>query len=503
MDRRPSESGQDADLASLSADLGALLAAVPDAMLAVGPGGLIVHANARCEQLLGYDDGELVGHAVEELIPHAMRRGPESHRDGHAAQSTASQAGPGLDLLALRSDGSKLPVEISLAPLETAGGSLVLATLRDVSRSRRDELLFRRFLEAAPDAVVVVDEGGRIMVLNEQVEELFGYDRSELLGESVERLVPEGFNGMHADFRATYAENPRRRATGVASGLSGKRKDGQEFPVEVSLSPLVTEEGLLVVADVRDITDRLEAAAAMQAAEERQQLQHETDRIKDEFLAMVSHELRTPLASILGYTELILDHEGLDDGLERFVAVIMRNARRELRLVDDLLMLSSIDKDGMSIQAREVDLGALVREAVDSVRPQADAVGLSLEIDLPEETVVVACDPDRIGQALDSLLSNALKFTPRGGDVGVRLRATAATAHIEVSDSGSGIGEPEPHRIFERLHRSPTAVAREVPGAGLGLSIAAAIVEAHHGSIAVLRSDETGSTFELQIPVAR
>jgi len=168
---------------------------------------LIVHANARCEQLLGYDDGELVGHAVEELIPHAMRRGPESHRDGHAAQSTASQAGPGLDLLALRSDGSKLPVEISLAPLETAGGSLVLATLRDVSRSRRDELLFRRFLEAAPDAVVVVDEGGRIMVLNEQVEELFGYDRSELLGESVERLVPEGFNGMHADFRATYAEN--------------------------------------------------------------------------------------------------------------------------------------------------------------------------------------------------------------------------------------------------------------------------------------------------------
>jgi PAS domain S-box-containing protein len=501
MDRRPTESGQDANPAKPSADLGTLLAAVPDALLAIGPTGSIVHANARCEQLLGYDDGELVGQAVEALIPHALHTDPDIQRDGHPGQSSVGEMGR-LDLLALRSDGSKLPVEVSLAPLETDGGSLVLATIRDVSRSRRDELLFRRFLEAAPDAVVVVDERGRMLVVNEQVEVLFGYDRSELLGDSVERLVPEGFAGMHADFRATYAENPRRRATGVAGGLYGKRKDGREFPVEVSLSPLVTDEGLLVLADVRDITDRLEAAAAMQAAEERQQLQREADRIKDEFLAMVSHELRTPLASILGYTELILDHEGLDDGLERFVAVIMRNARRELRLVDDLLMLSSIDKDGMSIQAREVDLGALVREAVESVRPQADAAGLTLETDLPEKTVVVACDPDRIGQALDSLLSNALKFTPRGGDVGVRLRATPATARIEVSDSGSGIGEPEPHRIFERLHRSPTAVADEVPGAGLGLSIAAAIVEAHRGTIRVLHSDETGSTFELQIPVA-
>ena len=494
MDKRPRQSGQGADLRTgPRAGLGALLAAVPEAMLAVGANGSIVQANALCEQLLGYDSGELESRPVEVVIPHGMPTDPESHRE----------TGLGLDLLALRSDGSKLPVEISLAPLETDGGSLVLAALRDLSRSRRDELLFRRFLEAAPDAVVVVDDVSRIVVVNEQVEELFGYERSELLGESVERLVPQGFEGMHAEFRATYAENPRRRATGVAGGLYGKRKDGHEFPVEVSMSPLVTEEGLLVVADVRDITERLETAAAMQAAEERQQLQHETDRIKDEFLAMVSHELRTPLASILGYTELILDHDGLDEGLERFVAVIMRNARRELRLVDDLLMLSSIDKDGMSVQARDVDLGALVREAVDSVRPQADAAGLSLESDLPGETVVVECDPDRIGQALDSLLSNALKFTPRGGDVGVRLRATATTARIEVSDSGSGIGEPEPHRLFERLHRSPTAVAREVPGAGLGLSIAAAIVEAHHGSIRVLRSDETGSTFELEIPMVR
>jgi signal transduction histidine kinase len=180
----------------------------------------------------------------------------------------------------------------------------------------------------------------------------------------------------------------------------------------------------------------------------------------------------------------------------------MRNARREMRLVDDLLMLVGIGTSGMPLHVEPVDLAAVVRDAVDSVRPEARRSGLVIDVDLPDAPLVVPCDGDRIGQALDSLLSNALKFTPDGGSVCVRLYATDTMARIEVCDSGIGIGEPEPHRVFERLYRSPTAVEREIPGAGLGLSIAAAIVEAHQGSIRVLRSDASGSTFGMQIPLS-
>jgi protein-histidine pros-kinase len=490
MNTRPVDLGR-------SAGIDALLAAVPDAMLAVDPQGLVVAANARCEPILGYLPEELVGQPVEVLVPEALR--------SEHAERRASYAGhPALrDLVAVRKDGSRLPVEISLAPLETREGPLVLTAVRDVSGSRHSERLFRRFVESAPDAVVVVDGTGRIVLVNAQVEQMFGYERAELMGQPVEVLVPDAAAGMHAHLRASYVDRPRTRPIGAAGGLFGKHRSGRVFPVEISLSPMETDDGLLVLADVRDITHRLEAVAAVHAAEERERLQEETQRVKDEFLATVSHELRTPLASIVGYTELIIDHEDLGPELAHFLTVIMRNARREMRLVDDLLMLVDIGERGLPIRAQPVDLAGVVRDAVDSARPEAHAGGLVVGLDLPDDPLVVACDGDRIGQALDILLSNALKFTPAGGTVDVRLYATDAMARIEVEDSGVGIGAPEPHRVFERLYRSPTAVAREVPGAGLGLSIAAAIVEAHQGSIRVLNSDSSGSTFGLQIPLVR
>jgi protein-histidine pros-kinase len=484
-----------------SVELDALLDAVPEAMLALDAQGVVVAANSRCEPLLGYPPAELVGQPVEALVPVSLRDLHLSCRTAYVEQPHVRDSALGPEFVAVRKNGSEVGVEITLAPLATAEGPLVLATVREAKRSHRDERLFRRFLEAAPDALVVVDDAGGIILVNAQAEELFGYSRAELLGRSVEMLVPDRFAGPHSTFRGEFVEHPRVRPIGLAGGLYGKHRDGREFPVEIALSPLQTEEGLMILADVRDISERLEVVEAIHAAEERQRLQTEDQRMKDEFLATVSHELRTPLASILGYTELIVDHEELDPELEHFITVIMRNARRELRLVDDLLMLVNIDRRGLLIHAEDADLVRVVRDAVDSARPQADVGGLLVEVDVPPAPLVVGCDADRIGEALDSLLSNALKFTPPGGRVDVRLYATETMARIEVSDSGVGIGTSEHHRVFERLYRSPTAIAREVPGAGLGLSIAAAIIEAHHGDIRVLRTDESGTTFGLQIPL--
>ncbi|RNL80011.1 PAS domain-containing sensor histidine kinase [Nocardioides marmorisolisilvae] len=469
-------------------DLGGLLDAAPDAIVVIDRSGTIVLVNTQTETVFGYERSELLGQKVEMLVPGNLHELHRKHRSEYVEEPHVRSMGSGLDLRARRKDGSEFPVEISLAPLETEDGLLISAAVRDVTNKRREERLFRGLLEAAPDAMVIVDKTGTIILVNAQVENRFGYERGELIGQSVEMLVPERFAGMHVAFRSGYVAGPRTRPMGLAGDLYARRKDGSEFPVEISLAPLETEEGLLVSAAVRDIS-------------ERRRMQEEADRVKDEFFATVSHELRTPLTSMLGYSELMADLEQLSPQGRRFLSVISRSAERELRLVDDLLTLVAIEESGLSIRTAPIDLEPVVRDAVEAARPRAEEVDIDLTLEIPGFVVQVDADRDRVGQAIDNLLSNALKFTPSGGTVRVRLHVNERAAEIEVADSGMGIGDIDPSRIFERLYRSGAAVAQQVPGAGLGLTIALAIVEAHNGTIGVVKSDNSGTTFRMSFPL--
>jgi protein-histidine pros-kinase len=481
--------GTDSPAGARPADLGGLLEAAPDAMVVIDDRGCIVLVNAQTEQLFGYRRSELLGRPVELLVPESLSDVHRKHREGYVGEPHVRAMGSGLDLRARRKDGSEFPVEISLAPLKSDDGILVSAAIRDVTSKRREERLFRGLLEAAPDAMVIVNDRGQIMLVNAQVEELFGYARAELIGKPVEVLVPERFSGMHVAFRSGYETEPRTRPMGLAGDLFALRKDGTEFPVEISLAPLETEDGLLVSAAVRDIS-------------ERRRTQEDADRVKDEFFATVSHELRTPLTSMLGYAELMSDLEDLSPQGRRFLQVISRSAERELRLVDDLLTLVAIEDSGLSIRSVVLDLEPVVRDAVEAARVRAAEVDIDLSLEIPGFPVQVDVDRDRIGQAIDNLLSNALKFTAPGGQVRVRLRVGDSTADVDVADSGTGVRDVDADRIFERLYRSGSAVSQQVPGAGLGLTIALAIAEAHGGSIGLVKSDSTGATFRLALPLA-
>ena len=237
----------------------ALLDSAPDAMIITNQHGEIVLINRQTETLFGYTRDELLGRPVEILIPVDFRNRHQSHRKSYFANPKVRSMGAGLELFAIRKNGTQFPVEISLSPLNTAEGLLVSASVRDITDRKKEEQKFRSLLDAAPDATVIVNEKGVIQMINLQTDNLFGYTRDEMIGQPVEILIPEELRNKHVHYRGSFFNTPKIRNMGAGIELNAIKKNGTRFPVEISLSPLQTEEGMLVSASVRDITDRKKA----------------------------------------------------------------------------------------------------------------------------------------------------------------------------------------------------------------------------------------------------
>lgn len=399
----------------------------PAAMVMVDGDGRIVLANAQAERVFGYSRAELQGERVEKLVPERFAARHPGYRHAFLDDPHPRPMGSGRDLYARRRDGSEFPVEIGLTPIDSGQGFMVLAAIVDITERKRLEERFQRVVEYAPSAMIMIDRGGQIVLVNAQTEQLFQYPRSALIGQTVEMLVPERLRGEHEHFRRGFFDVPQPRPMGAGRDLFGRRSDGSEFPVEIGLNPIETEEGMMVLASIVDITERQRAQQKLESA-----LQEKTILLNE-----VHHRVKNNLQVISSLLNLQATHA--DDPRLRAALGESQSRVRAMALTHQLLYER---KDYSRIDLGEY-LERLVQSLAGSYHEVRDHVALTRV--LPEKRQFV--DFERAiscGLVVNELVTNAFKHAfPEGSGGEIRIELQAADHELVLIVADDGVGMPE------------------------------------------------------------
>jgi PAS domain S-box-containing protein len=446
--------------------------------------GRIMLINAELERMFGYTRSELIGRPIEHLVPERFRPGHAMLRAGDWEDAQPRAMGNGRELFGLRAAGTEFPIEIGLSALRTPERMLVVETIADISVRKRLERMFQRMVEAAPCGMVMVDARGRIVLVNPHAELMFGYARTELIGNALEMLLPERFQATHGSHRGAFAVAPSIRQMGVGRDLTARRKDGTEFPVEIGLNPVPGEEGGLVLAAVTDITRRKAMELELQQA----------NANLEEFSYAASHDLKSPLQGIADLIEWIVEDLG-----DRVTPEVARNFRRVgdriqrlEQIIDDLLIYARAG--AASTDVAPVEPRALI-EGVLEIQPLPPGFRISVRVDA--EPFVTTKTP--LEAVLRNLIGNAVKHHDRpAGNVEIRVEDVGRYCVFTVSDDGPGIPIAAQERVFRMFQTlSPTNRG----GSGMGLALSKRLVESHGGRIALESADGVrGTSFRVWWP---
>ncbi len=365
------------------------------------------------------------------------------------------------------------------------------------------ENIFQGFFEFAPDAIIIIDSIGKIKMVNSQAEILFGYKREEIIGKKIEILMPPGFRKEHQDYWKKNIENPKIGAIGIGRQLYGLNKNGKEFPIKIRLNYITSNEGLLISADIRDISIQneieRELIAARAIAEKAAQIAESAMKAKQQFLSNMSHEIRTPMTAIIGFSKVVLK-TNLTEKQREYITAIKTSGDSLLVLINDILDLAKVDAGKMTFEKTafkiESDISAMLQLFDLKIKEKNLELIKEYDSKIPE---ILLGDSVRLNQILLNLLSNAIKFTPKGIiKVCVRLISEMedkVTLEFSVSDTGIGLAENMISTIFENFQQAANSTARLFGGTGLGLAIVKQLVERQGGTIKVKSKINEGSDF--------
>jgi PAS domain S-box-containing protein len=470
-----------------------IVEAAPNAMVLVGKFGLIEMVNTQAEKIFGYNRAELLGQSIDCLLPERFRHHHPQHRASFFSDLQPRAMGIGRDLYGRRKDGSEFPVEVGLNPIETEDGIKVLSAITDISARKRMEERFRLVVEAAPNAMVMVDKSGLIEMVNTQAEKIFGYSRAELLGQSIDYLLPERFRHHHPQHRASFFSDLQPRAMGIGRDLFGRHKDGSEFPVEVGLNPIETEDGIKVLSAITDISARVKASEKL--AEHHEELERSNKELAT-FAYVASHDLKSPLRGIFQISQWI--EEDLGNGNATSIPSHMDLLRGRLlrmeHLLDDLLAYSRAGRLEGGIS--QIDLGMLAQNIFEMQTPP-DGFKLTIADDLPVFTTLAT----PLEQVLRNLFTNAIKHHDRStGNIHLGWQVKNKDYYeFSVTDDGPGIPPAYHNRVFVMFQ---TLRPRdEVEGSGMGLALVKKIIETYGGRTSIVSDGNRGTSINFTWPI--
>jgi PAS domain S-box-containing protein len=481
---------------SLPEALRALSDLSPDAMIVKDLEGRYLFVNAMGRAILGDKADAVIGKEPGDVFGEdfgRLAKDSDHAAIAHGTNVTYEMEIPG-------PTGRKRTYTVTKSLYRDPDGTpqAILGIIREISRRReaehnlqKSESRFMSLLESAFEGMAIHDDGV-ILEANEGLARILGVTLDALIGvNALTFAIPEHRERIIQNLRSGF-EPPYE--------VEGVRPDGSRFHVEMLGQPYFYRGRSVHISAFREITERKRLEATLK--EQNDKLK-ELDRLKNGFISSVSHELRTPLASIMGYAEFLEDEisGSLNPDQQAFVRQISEGARRLQLLMDDLLDFARFDSGSFRLHPREADLAEKVLEIVNSLQPLAFEAGLRLDATVPGTALPLGFDPERIGQVLLNLLGNAIKFTPRGGRIDVRVLPEPEEVRIEVQDSGIGIAEANLPKLFQKFFQIDPSTTREKGGAGLGLSISKALIEAHGGGIGVESQLGSGSTFWFTLPL--